>query len=299
MGSTVLKEGVGRGISCERGRVVEGMNGEASRNSSARAITEVPRPSDGKIPPGIPEGRGLVSWVHPEWEARFPWLAQGTTGRMPLEGSGDFSLFRETGPPASRVIWEELMQSLGFPGAVHSHQLHGVALLSHQQRVRGLELGEPADGHITRVPGVLLAVTVADCTPVFLVDPETRGAALLHAGWRSTVGGILRDGVERLGSECGAKVEDLFLHLGPAICGECYEVGPEVHEALGLPVPDGPEPVDLRGFQAQVALEMGLRPGRITRSSHCTRCTGSPFFSHRGGDSERQIGYLGIREGTS
>jgi YfiH family protein len=216
---------------------------------------------------------------------------------MLVPGSGDFALFRETGPPASRAIWNELMEALGFPGVVHSQQIHGTAVQMHGEKGTGLSLGEPADGHLTAVPGVLMAVTVADCVPVFLVDPETRSAALLHAGWRSTVGGILEKGVEALELRFGSNAQDLFLHLGPAICGECYEVGSEVHEAAGLPVPDAPKPLDLRSLQAIRALAVGIRPGRVTRSAHCTRCLGSPFFSHRRGDPERQIGYLGIREG--
>lgn len=277
---------------------MEDMNQHSAKMGSVRVVSEVPRFSGGGGANGV-EGKGVVAWVHPEWEARFPWLAQGTTGRGPDPGVGDLALFREEGPPASEGTWRGVMQALGFSGAVHSHQVHGATLLAHVRKVAGLDLGDPADGHITRVPGVLMAVTVADCTPVFVVDADTQSTALLHAGWRSTVQGILQEGVGRLSRECGAKVEDLFLHLGPAICGECYEVGPEVHEALGLPVPEGREPVDLRSVQGLLALEMGLRPGRITRSSHCTRCRGSPFFSHRGGDPERQIGYLGIREGTS
>ena len=30
----------------------------------------------------------------------------------------------------------------------------------------------------------------ADCTPIMIVDPVQKGAALLHAGWRGTVGAI-------------------------------------------------------------------------------------------------------------
>jgi copper oxidase (laccase) domain-containing protein len=86
----------------------------------------------------------------------------------------------------------------------------------------------------------------------------------------------------------------LRMHLGPAICGACYEVGPEVFEAVGLAAPLGPTPIDLRGVLAGRALRLGVSPALLTISEHCTRCTNSGLFSHRGGDRGRQVGYLGI-----
>lgn len=267
--------------------------------AAVRTVSEVPR---SLLPTreGAPaRACSLVAWVHPEWEDRFPWLVQGTTGRCPEGGSGDFALFREGGPPASEEAWAWLREGLGFSGVAHARQVHGREVRFHGAPVTGLSLTDPADGHCTPLPGTLLAVTVADCVPVFLVDPTTRSVALLHAGWRGVAGGILREGVARMKGEFGARAEDLFLHLGPAICGECYEVGPEVHRALGVSVPPSPAPVDLRAFLVRQAMEMALGPGRVTRSAHCTRCTGSPFFSHRGGDLERQVGFLGIRPDAS
>lgn len=157
-----------------------------------------------------------------------------------------------------------------------------------------LRVGPDADGHITIAEGILLGVTVADCVPVFLVDPKARAVGLLHAGWRGTVDSILEQGIESLRRELGTDPDTLHLHLGPAICGGCYEVGSEVHAALGLPEPAGPSPVDLRGQLAHRAVDLGVGEDRMTQSAWCTLCQGSPFFSHRRGDSERQVGFLGI-----
>jgi len=271
------------------------MQTDPSGVSLVRSVAEIPRRPVRESGVETPSPPSLLWWVHPEWEGRFPWLAQGTTGRIPEDGSGDFALFREVGAPAPREIWEDLAGGLGFPGVAHARQIHGRTILLHSEEYRGLTLGEAADGHVTSVPGTLMAVTVADCVPVFLVDSVKKSAGLLHAGWRGTVDGILEEGVARMRDQMGARVEDLFLHLGPAICGGCYEVGPEVHERLGLPVPQGPSPVELRGLQVERAIRAGLRPGQVSRSSHCTRCAGSSFFSHRGGDPERQVGFLGNR----
>ncbi len=88
---------------------------------------------------------------------------------------------------------------------------------------------------------------------------------------------------------------DVRVHLGPAICGNCYEVGPEVHVALGRPDPGWPRMVDLRAILAQQCRAAGVGPERITSSAWCTRCGDSPFFSHRAGHPERQVGVIGIR----
>ena len=138
-------------------------------------------------------------------------------------------------------------------------------------------------------------MTVADCVPVFLVDPKNKIVGAFHAGWRGTVLGVLERGIEMVSSEFGSDPGDTFLHLGPAICGDCYEVGPEVHNAMGLPDPGGPKPVDIRGHLSEKALEMGIQEERLTQSAWCTLCGDSPFFSHRRGDVGRQVGFLGIR----
>jgi YfiH family protein len=157
-------------------------------------------------------------------------------------------------------------------------------------------LGPDADGHITASEGVLLGVTVADCVPMSLVDPERRVVAMLHAGWKGTAVGVLDRGLRLLGEEFGIRPEDLHIHLGPAICGDCYEVGSEVHAALGLPPVPGPTPVDLRGFLAGRAVDLGAVETKVTRSAWCTLCADSPFFSHRRGDKGRQVGFIGIRQ---
>jgi polyphenol oxidase len=136
----------------------------------------------------------------------------------------------------------------------------------------------------------LLTVSIADCVPISLVDSSSRRIALLHGGWRGTALGILGAGLAHLGGDPSA----VHVHLGPAICGRCYEVGPEVHQALGLAVPAAPAPVDVRAVLARQAVDAGVAPGHISVSEHCTRC-GDNFFSHRAGSPGRQLGVLGLR----
>jgi copper oxidase (laccase) domain-containing protein len=108
--------------------------------------------------------------------------------------------------------------------------------------------------------------------------------------------GIVEKGLEEMQNRFGTSPEDLHVHLGPAICGDCYEVGPEVFKALDLPVPGEPRPLDLRGIIATRAVRGGVCEGRLSVSSFCTLCRKSPFYSHRGGDEGRQVAFLGIRK---
>jgi len=232
--------------------------------------------------------------VHEGWEVELPWLVQGTTTRGALGGGFDLGLFSE-GSPVERVRehWEHLLAVTGMGAAMHARQVHGADVRRHHASPPGLNVVEPCDGHATSDPGVLLAVTVADCVPVFLVDPSTRAVALLHAGWRGTAGAVLERGLALMTN--GASASDLRVHLGPAICGDCYEVGPEVFVALGEPTPARPTPLDLRGVLARRAMAAGVDSACVTVSEHCTRCTDSGLFSHRGGDRGRQVGYIGVR----
>ncbi len=224
-----------------------------------------------------------------EWTERFPWLVHGTTGQG-NDGAFDLGLFSEVPVGESMGRWRRLQEAVGLPRAVHALQVHERSVREHEETAPGLHVLYDFDGHVTDRPGILLTVSVADCVPISLVDPVRRKVALLHGGWRGTAAGIVAAGLERLG---GSQV-DLYAHLGPAICGDCYEVGPEVHEALGLQVPEVNTPVDVRAVQARQLERAGLDPDRITVSEHCTRC-GSGFFSHRGGSPGRQVGVLGLR----
>lgn len=254
--------------------------------------------------PELPDGCAVIAevpaeeppaLVHPDWAVDFPWLIQGTTrrgGAAPF----DLGIFSDASSPRAVLdAWERLRRGAGCARVVHAHQVHGSVVRVHAPGAPGLHLADPCDGHVTSAEGVLLAVTVADCVPVFVVDPDRRAVALLHAGWRGVVAGIVEQGLATLADRVGSRAADLRVHLGPAICGRCYEVGPEVFEGFGLPVPSRRAPVDLRAVVARRAVAWGVAPSRITVSAHCTRCGDSDFFSHRRGERARQAGYLGIR----
>ncbi len=225
--------------------------------------------------------------VQAAWRDRWPRLVQGTTTRPQ-----DYGLFGGTPVGAALARWRVLAEATGCTRTVHARQVHGARVVRHDTCPPGLLVVDDADGHVTAAPGVLLTVSIADCVPVFLAADGAVG--LLHAGWRGVAAGVLEAGLEAM-TGLGVTADGLELHLGPGICGTCYEVGSEVHDALGLAPVAGPAPVDLRDVLAHRAIAAGVPGDRVTVSDRCTRCDNDQLFSHRAGDRGRQLGVVGIR----
>ena len=238
----------------------------------------------------------------PAWGAAFPWLRAGTTRRPATEtdaGAARTDL-GTAGEWAGRRIPAECVEALvdGVPwrSVVRSRQVHAAKVRVHDSATRGYVLAGDCDGHATQAAGVLLAVTLADCVPVFVVDPVGRAVALLHAGWRGVADGVVGSGIAVMADAFGSDPARLSVHAGPAICRRCYEVGPEVFAALGLGLPRHPRPapLDLREVVRQRATAAGVPSANVTTSDECTLCGEGRYFSHRGGDHGRHLAFMGI-----
>ncbi len=230
---------------------------------------------------------GLRIFQHPEWPDRYPGLRQGVTAR-----GSDLDFGEQQ---AASSAWERLRRAAGVPRLVRCRQVHGSSV------ARTTEVGEDglrflgdADALLTDHLGTLLAITVADCVPVFLIDPTSRILTLAHAGWRGMARGVLEAALAEM-TALGARADRIEAHLGPSICRSCYEVGPEVPRALGLS--GAPAKVDLRAVAAARLVAAGLVRSQITRSGLCTRCSQGALYSYRGGDASRRacafLGWIG------
>src|SRR6266853_1757202 len=133
-----------------------------------------------------------------------------------------------------------------FPGVVLAHQVHATTVQWHPAASDGWLIMDGVDGHATGARGLLLTVTVADCIPVYLAVPEKHVVALRHSGWRGTAAGILERGVELVKRLGLVRSEDIVMHCGVGICGDCYEVGSEVLSQFSDRAATKPGHVDLR-----------------------------------------------------
>jgi YfiH family protein len=183
---------------------------------------------------------------------------------------------------------------------VRVRQVHGDRVISADGFAPGLHEDVEGDAIVVGL-GTAAAVATADCVPILLVDPVSRWAAAVHAGWRGTVAGTVvaavavarRDGVDPAG---------LYAALGPSIGPCCYEVGEDVARAFtaaGLPVERESRSerkfVDLRRGNEILLSSAGLLRERIRLCGPCTRCRSDLYHSYRV-DRERagrQLSWIG------
>ncbi len=167
------------------------------------------------------------------------------------------------------------------PRTVLMHQVHGadVAVVDEESLLRG---GAPvADALVTRLPGVLLLVRVADCVPVLLADPDAGVVAAVHAGRPGLVAGVVTETLKVLRDGGASR---LRAWVGPHVCGGCYEVPAAMREEVAEAVPEawaettwGTPSVDIgAGVLAQ------LRRHDV-EVRDCSRCTveDEDLFSYR------------------
>ncbi len=228
-----------------------------------------------------------MSGALPPRERVASFAVLGLTAFTTTREAGTYGFTDDTPVREVTERWLALMRATG--GRLASAcQVHGAKVITHVPGWDGWLRLDGADGHATAHHDTALAVTVADCVPVFIGHPNG-ASALLHAGWRGVAGGILESGLHAM-QTLGCQARDVIVHLGPAICGSCYKVGPDVYAQLMRRSVDLPANVDLRALLADQAHIAGVK--LLDVSACCTRCHAERFFSHRAGDSGRQVAVI-------
>ncbi|XOB98624.1 peptidoglycan editing factor PgeF [Deinococcota bacterium DY0809b] len=210
------------------------------------------------------------------------------------------NLSTATGDDPAAVAENRRRVVAAFGGAplARLSQVHGTAV--HLARKAGVLEG---DGLASAEPGLVLAVSVADCYPLLLEDPEAGAVAALHAGWRGVLGNILAVGVERLAG-LGAEPARLRLAVGPGIAGTSYQVSAELAERFAkagyedavLPDPEpGRARLDLPTALRRQARALGIGLERIEFSGRDTY-RDPELFSYRrdGAGSGRMWGLIQV-----
>ena len=83
-----------------------------------------------------------------------------------------------------------------------------------------------ADAIVTRIPGLAVGATTADCGPVLFADPKARVIGAAHAGWKGALTGVLEAAIAAM-EGLGADRADMLAAIGPLIRQRSYEVGAE------------------------------------------------------------------------
>ena len=126
-----------------------------------------------------------------------------------------------------------------------------------------------------------LAVLVADCVPIVLVDAASPRFCVVHAGWRGLAAGVVTSALSTF-----ENVRTIHVFVGPSISSEGYQVGPEVAQHFA-DVPDARYPddgdrsrLDLRAV-ALHQLRAGGVDGDHVEVSRQSTDGGGLFFSDR------------------
>ncbi|MBI3782582.1 MAG: peptidoglycan editing factor PgeF [Deltaproteobacteria bacterium] len=242
----------------------------------------------------------------PEW-TRVTGLVHGFLGRRGGVSCGAFAQLNLSSlvgddPQAVEVNWQIAKRAACGLDFVRLRQVHGTRVL--RASATTTVLGE-GDASIVSESGLALAVLTADCVPILLVAGRQQVAAVVHAGWRGTLDGVLDSTVAEIERQMGVMACDLEAALGPAVAGCCYEVESELAERLATACDcadavvggprEGKSHVDLRRMNAARLLRLGLPRSAIHGVGPCTSCAQDQFFSHRrsGGLTGRQLSFIG------
>lgn len=172
------------------------------------------------------------------------------------------------GVPPQRLVWMEQVHSRTV--AVVDGPLPGPLAAT--------------DAVVTAARELALVVVAADCVPVLLADEESGVIAAAHAGRVGARIGILGATLGAMRS-LGARTERIAVLLGPAVCGQCYEVPEPMQRDVEAHVPGsasrtraGTAGLDIRAGLRRALLAEGV--GAVAQDPRCTM-ESEELFSHR------------------
>lgn len=158
-----------------------------------------------------------------------------------------------------------------------------------------------SDAMITNRSNLGLAISTADCTPVFIYDPENKIIAAVHSGWRGTVKKILLKTLQRLVDDFDSNPGKLITYIGPSISRKNYEVGSEVADLFDEKYKTKKADkylLDVSGANYDMLINFGLQKNNIETSSLCTYEEKELLHSYRrdGINSGRSMGIIALRD---
>ena len=165
-------------------------------------------------------------------------------------------------------------QDLGFQKTYLAEQIHSDQLSIID--LRSPDMSSGSDGLLTRHPGILLGIHVADCGAVYLLDHETGALGLLHSGKKGTELNITGKAIELMIREFETNPLNLTIVLGPCIRPPHYEI-------------------DFASQIREQALAAGVPETQYFDSGLCTASDLSRFYSYRieKGNTGRHLALLG------
>lgn len=217
-------------------------------------------------------------------DERIVALADGRRTHLVFTGVADGDLSVSSGDPALA----SRRAAIAPAPWTWLRQVHGIDVVVVD--AAGEKAGTEADAVVTVASGAAVAVHTADCAPIAVVADDG-GLAVVHAGWKGLLAGVVERAVAELDRLVGGPRAAV---LGPCIHPECYEFsdfdlaalehrfGPAARGRTS----DGRPAFDLPAAVAVALGELGVP--LASSSPACTAC-GDGWYSHRArGEAGRQ-----------
>lgn len=182
-------------------------------------------------------------------------------------------------------------------GIITVKQVHGNSIFIIDKPVDDISslqkeaMENPSDAIITNQSNIGIGVFTADCVPVILYDDTEKIVAVVHAGWRGSIKGIISMVIKQMVKIFHIHPANIKIILGPFIGSCCYTVGKVVIEELQrvnsdwnrylIYSKDGKTQLDLKALNIYQAEAEGIRIGNIYSIDLCTSCNKELFFSYR------------------
>lgn len=241
----------------------------------------------------------------PSWAAFFPALTVAESTRLggvslPPFASLNLGLFTDDNAAHVKQNRERFCRDLGWSvdRMAGSFQVHGDQVL----RVNTPGQWEGYDAMVTNRPGILLSVTIADCTPILIYDPTTQAIGAAHAGWRGTANQIATKTMLLMRDAYGSRPQDCWVYVGTCIGENDFEVDADVADHFSDEYKQwnpqrGKFLVDLKKANGDQFLRLGVAPNQMEVSPFSTVANTDRYFSHRAerGLTGRMIAVIGIK----
>ena len=141
-----------------------------------------------------------------------------------LSFTKDYFFKNNISPEKSRILkvftkFEDI--PIQYMDQVHGNKLE--TILSHSS----LPIDE-TDSLFSSTSNLALGVLTADCLPIALSKKDGSEFAMLHAGWKGLLSGVIESTLTSFTKDCS----DVSAWIGPSISQKNYEVGNDLYESF-------------------------------------------------------------------
>ena len=212
------------------------------------------------------------------------------TGGVSHGAFASHNIGTHVGDELSDVLQNRAIVSSKFGPTQYMNQVHGDRIALIEEVTDELPT---ADALVTGIPGITLAVMVADCIPLLLKSNES--VAAVHVGRRGLVNEITRKTLSLMRDMGASQITAI---IGPAICGSCYEVSEDIfNEVVALhPIAQSRTPSGTYALNLPAALRSVLNDEgvEVVDQFECTVESEDYFSYRRDGITGRQAGVISL-----